>query len=288
MSRGHGPWIAFGAAAMALGVAGGVPWILSYRAASVPLWPFWVFAAIAALGLVSFLIGVALSVSGGLHQLAEPHEQMVDQIARRAQPLIDRDPVAVWHTDAERQMLGAHHPQIAEGVEDVRVRCEERDAAWNRLDALLRTTAEDSFPTDGFWQIPAIREQAARLVRGQEEHVSLDAANAIQWRRVTPQLGMTLPQVNWGQLVVWWPTATSREAASTDDELQERIDVIAGWFRALSDSAAAAEYRGALRDLAAARERLVGALDPVVHLAPMRWSRRCLICNPKRRWQFGR
>jgi len=204
-----------------------------------------------------------------------------------AQSLIDQEQVAVWHTETQ-QILRAHRERVVAAVDEVRVRVADRDAAGVQLDAHIRRSAEGTSPEDGFWQVGALRARAATLLREQQQPVILEGPNAIRWQRVTPQPGMTVPEVVWGQNIVWWPLAASPEASSTDEELQARTDTVSDWFGAVSNSEAASAYSDALRDLSSARDGLNAALDPVVHLVPIRWSRRCPVCNPKRRWQFWR
>jgi len=288
MNRSRVPWIGFGSGALTFAVAVGAAWLLGYKAAHLPFWPVWVFAAIAAIGALSFSVGLALWALGGLHHLPASHAQMVDNIARRAQPLIDQDQVAVWHTETERQMLTAHRERVVATVEEVGARVADRNAAGAQLDAEIRSSAGGTFPADGFWQVAALRNRAATLLRGQQEPVTLEGTNAIRWQRVTPRPGMTVPEVVWGQIVVWWPLAASPEASSTDEELEARTDTVSDWFGDVSSCEAASEYRDALRNLSSARARLNAALDPVMDLVPIRWSRRCPACNPKRRWQFWR
>jgi hypothetical protein len=186
---------------------------------------------------------------------------------------------------SERRLLDAHYRRISCAHELAEASTKAEAAAWDQLMREIIAAVVERF--DGpLWQRGGIIEEARLRIRDRTTRVELPDG-AFSHIRVLSTSGKPLPQVNWGSHIVWWATG-SLGADASDAELDAKVQKVRDWFGEISESEAARVYRDAILNAHARKKELDAAAEPVLLGAVVRYSRKCKVCNPKRRWQIWR
>lgn len=187
--------------------------------------------------------------------------------------------------ESTRRILSAHYPRISRAHEAVEGAARGETGAW---DHLMQEVATGVQRFDGaFWERGGIYAEARQRLRDQATRIPLAEGTLTHLRNVS-RGGKSLPQVNWGSHVVWWPTESSPEADASDAELDAKAQEVREWFEEVSESEGARAYRDAILNARTHRARLATAAEPVLLGIEVRSSLKCEVCNPKRSWQVWR
>lgn len=268
--------VVLGTALMVIGATVGAAWLFGHKSEKLPFWPVWVFVTV-------FVLGVASVMSSGRSGMEPEHAANLRQIAGR----VANDNPEPYGTPQARQMFEAHYRRT---VQLSAVRSETgmaEENAWTALAREVNVSAHERFPQSDLWQIGGIVTVARATLKDKDARVKVTREQFRHGQAWT--MGrMSPPQVSWGSHIVWWALEATPEAEITDGALESRIDAIRAWYGEMSVSQEAVVYRDAIWNTRARRNELDGEMAPLMHGAAIRWSHKCLICRPRKWWEFWR
>jgi hypothetical protein len=244
--------------------------------------------AVAVLLTVLFLVGGWLTVAALFGLLpARPEIDPDHKIALRQ--LADRiggtaDP---YRSTLERSVFAAHYPKLAAQRTAVERGTTEQESRRIALSSEIVETMRGRFSQQDFWRPDAIAAAAASALRDQADKVTI-IAGAIWFVRPLIE-GVTVPpQLVWGNSPIWWPLRDSPAASATDGDLAAKVGEVQAWFTEVGQSEPARAYRDAILNLRERQRELHRRLEPIRNHERIGWNRRCLICRPRKWWEFWR
>lgn len=160
---------------MTAGGAAAIPWYLAYRASKPPtvsLWPVFVFAAVALVG-VCFLVAGHAGLPPAMPAIEPDHAASLRAAARRVDVLSQGGAESPFGDEFERREFTAHYRRAQPSVGDVLRTAAAEDAAWQQVRQTVSAAASARFPSTAYWHAQNIAARTLERLRDQGYEVKL-------------------------------------------------------------------------------------------------------------------